>query len=97
MNNMKSAIEWAEGVKRNISSFTAGSNAAADIILFMQPKPIETAPRTGEQFLVTDGEYVIMAEWSNDDIDLFDCTFCEMSKSSPPTLWMPLPQLQIKG
>lgn len=56
-------------------------------------QPIETAPKTGEQFLVTDGEYVIIAEWGNYPaaIDLHDCTSCEMSESSKPTRWRPLP------
>ncbi len=56
-------------------------------------QPIETAPKTGEQFLVTDGEYVIIAEWGNypDAIDLHDCTSCGMAGDSKPTKWRPLP------
>lgn len=56
-------------------------------------RPITTAPRDGTQFLVTDGECIVMAEWSNEYIDVFDCT-CHMAFQDPHrviTHWMALP------
>lgn len=48
--------------------------SALELALKILPQPIGEAPRTGEQFLVTDGECIVMAEWGNKEIDIFDCT-----------------------
>lgn len=54
-------------------------------------KNLNTAPRDGTQFLVSNGECVVMASWSNELIDVFDVTDHRIFEHYPPTHWMPLP------
>jgi len=52
---------------------------------------ISTAPRDGTQYLVTNGECVVMATWPNEEIHVFDVTDHQAFWGYPPTHWMPLP------
>lgn len=78
-NGARSAFDWAKS--RGLIQSGAG--------LW---QPIEAAPKDGTQFLVSNGECVVMATWPNDAIDVFDVTDHRIFENYPPTHWTPLPE-----
>lgn len=57
-------------------------------------QPIETAPKDGTQFIVSDGECIAIGEWANypEPIDVFDPTCHGIFKDTDKiTHWRPLP------
>lgn len=57
-------------------------------------QPIESEPTDGEQYLITDGSCVVMAEHPNDERIEHDITSCGFGET---THWMPLPDGKAGG
>ena len=70
-------------------------------VLVEKWQDINTAPKEGNQFLVTDGECVVIAEWGNypEPLDCHDCTSHGAigKHGKNVTHWMPLPPALSKG
>ena len=68
------------------------AKALAEARQAMEWRPIESAPKTGEKFLITNGKFALLA-WHDGEgwVVLEDKSVVSITPFSKPTHWMPLP------